>query len=130
MAHHLQSSTIIDKLTKPTSNINISLLTEFIDNTDTNIKSQNKNVTNLWQFSKIYTVGNIPIIDFLIVYIFLYLINSIYQKYNYKLVLIATIPFTIILNIFINKNIKISWIILLVLMISIYFLFYEYYNMI
>ena len=77
---------------------------------------------NLWQFSRLYTIGEVPVIDFLIVYIILYLLNFMCSHYNYKFVLLATIPITIILNIFVNNKMKCTGVTMIILVISIYLL--------
>jgi len=78
---------------------------------------------SLLDFSRLYKIGKIPVIDFIIVYILLYSINSIYFRYDYKIVLIITIPITIIFNLFTNPQLKLSTIMLIILILSIFYLF-------
>lgn len=78
---------------------------------------------SLLDFSRLYKIGKIPVIDFIIIYILLYSINSIYFKYDYKIILIVTIPITIIFNLFTNPQLKLSTIMLIILILSIFYLF-------
>lgn len=91
---------------------------------DTQISSisENDKEINLWQYCRFFTIMNIPVIDFIAVYILLYIINTLCPRYNYKLILVATIPITILLNIIINKKVKITGILLVILLISMYYL--------
>ena len=82
---------------------------------------ERNHVISLWQFSKMYTIMKIPIIDFLLTYLFIYVINALYFKYDYKVILIVTIPITIILNILLNKNIEITNILMFIIITSIYY---------
>ena len=77
---------------------------------------------NLLEFSRMYKLGQIPIIDFIIGYIFLYIINSIWTKYDYKLILIITVPLVIIFNLLLNPDVKLSIGLGIILVVSIYFL--------
>ena len=60
---------------------------------------------NLWQFSRMYKVYDIPITDFVIVYVILYCLNHLYPIDGFKLVFIMTIPITIIFNMLTNPEI-------------------------
>jgi len=129
---------IISRITKPTSNVNLIPLTsialagagaEVIMNDDNNahkntkvIFNQGQETISLWQFIRMYTIAGIPIIDFIIFYVIIYIINAIYLHYDYKLVLIITVPITILFNILTNKKLKISWFIVVAMVISIYYL--------
>lgn len=62
----------------------------------------------LWKFIRLYKIGNIPIVDFIFVYIGLYIINSLWFHADHYLTLILTIPITLLLNIIFNKKIKIT----------------------
>lgn len=81
---------------------------------------------SLLDFIRLYKIGGIPIIDFFIVYIILYMINKIHFNYDFKLVLVATIPVTIVFNLVINKKIKITLIIIIILLLSMLYLIYLY----
>jgi hypothetical protein len=143
---HSTTNNVVSKITKPTA-ISLAALTALVatetgagvvtfDNkTDINqnnkpyhyISQETQNVPdkatmNLFQFSRLYTIGKIPIIDFIIIYIFMYLLNSICGMYNYKLILVAAVPITIIINIITNKNVKINAVLLIILIISMYYL--------
>lgn len=83
---------------------------------------------NLWKFIRLYTISGIPLIDIIIVYVILYIINSLYCGYNYKFVLILTVPITILFNMLTNKKFKLSIFILIVLIISIYYLLTSHFD--
>ncbi len=135
---------IINKITKPTSNVSLLPLTsialasagaEVITEDDNNqinnpkvIIPQNQEIISLWQFLKLYTIGDIPIIDFCIVYVILYVINSLYLHYDYKIILVLTVPITIIYNILTNKRLKISIFMVVAIIVSMYFLFTMKFN--
>jgi hypothetical protein len=132
---------IVNKISKPISNTNLTPVTSAIlAGAGANVIlenekyrthhphniimiTENQKTINLWEFIRLYTIGNIPIIDFLIIYIAIYLINSLYLNYDKKIVLISTIPITILYNIITNKNMKVTTFLVLVLIISIYYLF-------
>lgn len=146
------SANVINGISKPTYKINLKPLTKLAvasatanaiifensssnDQKKTDIIYDNRNSNeqndtilstekqlNLWQFCRLYTIGQMPIMDFFVIYVILYSINTICTDYNYKLILIATIPLTIIFNIFTNKNIKISGLLILILLTSFYYL--------
>lgn len=78
---------------------------------------------NLLEFSRLYKIAGIPIMDFVITYILLYCINALYLKYDCKIILILTFPVTIIFNMLINEKLKMTNLILLVLVLSIICLF-------
>jgi hypothetical protein len=76
---------------------------------------------SLWECITLYKIGNIPIIEFAIGYLLLYFINHYFLKCNYKIILIV-IPFVILLNIAFNKSTKPSWFLIIILLITLYFL--------
>jgi hypothetical protein len=113
------------RVIKSTSQADLNSLTKISqikNNHDGRKINEGKSNLNFWQVARLYTIGRIPIIDFIIVYIILYIINSIKLHYNYKFILIAVIPIVILINIFINKNLKPSFILILIVAISLYFL--------
>lgn len=82
----------------------------------------NEKKINLVEFSRLYRIGQIPIIDFIVVYIILYIVNALCWNFDFKFILVATIPITILFNIFSNKQLKISWVIIVILIICFYLL--------
>ena len=92
------------------------------DNNNTKYSNQKKEI-NLWEFSRLYKIGQIPILDIIIVYVIIYLFNSLFLNYNYKFVLLMIIPVTIFFNILTNEEFKISFFIILIFVISLYYLF-------
>lgn len=138
MTYLKNSNTYVNKMLKPTSNAKLIPLTTIalagagaeIINEDNNDQinykmmiPKNMETINAWQFLKLYTVSGIPIVDFFFIYVILYVINSIYLHYNYKLVLLLTIPITIIYNIITNKKLEISVFMVVSIIVSAYFLF-------
>lgn len=77
---------------------------------------------NLWQFSRLYEFQNIPIVDFFLFYIILYSINAIYFNYNYKFILVSTIPLTIVFNIIINPSIQLTNLLMIMIVTSLCYL--------
>lgn len=137
---------ISSQMTKPTSKTNLTPITNLmlvgagigagtviLDESDKNYTqsiisksneiSNHKSQVNLIEFSRLYTIGQIPIIDFIVIYILLYIVNHIYLKFDYKYILIATIPIVICFNLITNKNLKISWGMLVVLFGCMYLLY-------
>ena len=72
----------------------------------------------LLQFMRLYKVGNIPVIDFLVVYVMLCVLNNLYFNLDYKSILIGTVPFTIVFNILSNPKCKISQSVIIILIAS------------
>lgn len=80
---------------------------------DAEENEKEKQKMSFMEFIKLYKIGKIPIIYFLVFYIVLYLINDIlnhygYKHYSYKMVLVATIPVTLIFSILTIKEVKIT----------------------
>lgn len=86
--------------------------------------SDTKNELNLLNFSRLYKIGQIPIMDFIIMYIILCIFNAICFNYDYKIMLVATIPLTILIDIIFVKNIKITKLLLIIFFVSISYLIY------
>ena len=89
----------------------------------TTTTSTNQEAINLWQFIRLYTVAGIPIIDFFITYILIYVFNCFYFHYDAKIIVLLAIPVTIIYNLLTNKNVKISWFLIAIMIISVFLLF-------
>lgn len=75
---------------------------------------------NLIDFSRLYKVGQIPIVDFFIVYIFLHFVNLVYFKYDYSAAFIATIPTTVIIYLLTNRKYKISFMVIIIMAVCVY----------
>lgn len=82
-------------------------------------KSVPKSRMNLLEFSRLYKICEIPIINFVMVYISLYCLNCLYFDCNFKNVLLLTIPITLIFSIISNPKLKMSSTMLIILIISI-----------
>ena len=80
-----------------------------------------KKEISLLQFMRLYNVGNIPVIDFIVEYVMLCVLNNLYFKLDYKSILIGTIPFTIIFNLSSNPKCKISSSVIIILLMSLGF---------
>jgi hypothetical protein len=63
---------------------------------DTN-KSSRKEIT-LLHFMRLYKLGDIPVMDFIMIYIIFFVFNNLYFNIDYKIILIGSIPFTILFN--------------------------------
>lgn len=128
---------IANKINKPISTVNASALmgaaigataATVIDEDDSTNHNNIRNISkypdtmNLLEFSRLYKLGQIPIIDFAIGYIILYILNSICAKYDHKLILIITVPLVIIFNLLLNPNVKPTIALGIVCIISIYYL--------
>lgn len=87
-----------------------------------------KDKINIFDFVRSYKIGKIPIIDFLITYILLYMLNKMYYHFNAKTIIVSTLVITIIINILLYNNIKFNSGIILIMLISIFYLIYLYYN--
>lgn len=100
-----RSTIISNNISKPTSTVDINTLTNELNNmtNNTTYKKQApvKN-ENLWNFLRMYKICTIPLFDFILVYIVLYFINSVYTKYNYIYIIILAIIITLLINYFIN----------------------------
>lgn len=81
-----------------------------------------ENRLSLLNFSRLYKIGQIPIMDFIIIYIILCILNAIYFNYDYKFMLILTIPLTILSDIIFIKNIKTTKLLLIIFLVSIIYL--------
>jgi len=81
---------------------------------------------NLLEFCRMYKLICIPVIDFIFIYILLYVINYFYLDYDMDMILIATIPITLLFEIIICKNLKISIYTVAIIMVSIFYLVYTY----
>lgn len=129
----MNTKLIVNKLTKPTSNLNFDQINSHIKNnlvSDLENHSESIEPTemetteniSLVDFSRMYKIGGIPIIDFVVVYIFLYVLNHFYFKFDFKTVLVGTIPITIILEFISNPKVKLSTTMLTILVLSIGYL--------
>lgn len=122
-----RASTIASKLTKPNSTFDINSLTNFLltkHMDDFEVKRNNtpEKYISFWDYCRFYRIGQIPILDFVVGYIFLYCLNSVCPHFDYKFILIATIPMVITINIMINKKIKITVSQIVIIAMSIFYL--------
>lgn len=144
----MNSSNIVSKINSTTSKINLTPVTQLALSTsgaaiimdDVNDKilenerimsthtSKNQESLNLWQFSKLYKIGNIPIIDFFICYVVLYMFNCLYNFCDHKITLIATIPIVLIFNLITNPFVETSPLILIVIFLTSLYVFYTFNN--
>jgi hypothetical protein len=74
---------------------------------------------NLLEFSRIYEIHNIPFINFFIVYALLYSLNCLHFGYDFRLVLLASIPITIFLSMISNPGLNLSLSMMIVLVVSV-----------
>ncbi|CAH6420468.1 Hypothetical protein MVR_LOCUS138 [uncultured virus] len=71
---------------------------------------------SLWDFLHLYTIGGMPIVDFLIVYVVLYVGNRFVLHYNQKIIIIATIALVILFNL-VTSKVELSWLLAIVLVV-------------
>jgi len=95
---------------------------------NSSIASNSGKKISLWEFSRLYKIGQVPILDIILIYIIIYLFNSLFLHYNYKFVLLMIIPTTIIFEIITNKEFKVSLIVVIIFAISVYYLFSHTYG--
>jgi hypothetical protein len=109
---------------KPNSTINFTKIQNLVNRStvtnETYSPSTNKypEKISLLQFSRLYKIGGIPILDFVITYILLYILNATYLKLDYALILVATIPITIFFEMLTNKELNVTFMIILILVLS------------
>lgn len=98
------------------SNLNGEISSPNADNS--NIKKE----ISLWSFTRMYQLGGIPIMDFIVGYIFLYLLNKLVFKCDTKLIIFSIVPIVVLANIACNPQVKLTWFIIGIMILSIYFL--------
>ena len=120
----------INNMTKPTSKLRFTNIAPILANglstatSDRKIKndknSKNKSVSKktLMEFIRMYKIGNIPIMDFLITYILLYVSNKLYLNLDNKYVIIATIPITLLMDMILDDEITPSILIISIIIIT------------
>jgi hypothetical protein len=64
---------------------------------------------NLIQFSRLYTIGGVPFFDFIVVYIALYVANSLYLHWDYRSIIFITIPIVVIIDYLVDNNVEMSY---------------------
>lgn len=99
-----------DDVIRPCANINYTVVREEMKNNEPELdqETENPGTINLLEFSQMYKICGVPIINFFVVYIILYCINCIYLECDFKNVLLTTIPVTIIISILTNLKNKSS----------------------
>lgn len=110
----------LDNIAKPSSTIKFSTVKEYMSKSSPIVseKQTTPNI-NLLEFSRMYEICEIPIINFVIVYIILYFLNCLYFDYDFKIILIATIPITLIFSIVSSPKLKLSLSMIIISVISI-----------
>ena len=112
-----------NKIAKPNSKIDINQLANLLlDKSIDDNKRATQTEINIVDFCRFYKVGHIPVIDFLVGYVILYVLNNICPKFDYRLILIGTIPLVIIFNLATNEDIQTNLLLLLILVGSIIYL--------
>lgn len=116
----------IREIPKPTTKISFDTLKEKVyqnKNDDLKNKSQSgsKYQISLLDFSRMYTIYNIPFVDFFVVYVVLYCLNNLRcfdREIDFKVILISTIPITIFFNIITNKKMIIDHVIVIIFFLT------------
>lgn len=115
------------KLTKPTTNANIAtakniaiagigtgiILDDEIsdrkaNNLDTETLFTSHPSMSLWNYIRLYTICSIPVADFLVVYLILYIINRLIFNYDYRYAIVLTAPLVIFINMVTNTEFEMS----------------------
>jgi hypothetical protein len=125
----------INRLFTPTNKINHDMIYDYLT-ADNNIEKKkdphnilkNQSNMNLLEFSRLYKINKIPFMDFIIVYLFLYSINCICLGYDFEIILLVTLPITLVLEILTNSKLNISLTIFLIVLLSIILLIYKCMN--
>lgn len=77
---------------------------------------------SLLQYLRLYTIFTLPVFDFLIFYVIMYIINCVYLKFNTIFVILSSIILTIMFNTVFNSQFKMSPIVFVVLSLCLYYL--------
>lgn len=88
---------------------------------DTKPTDEQPDEMSLLEFIKMYKVGEIPIFHFIIFYILFYIINCIFLNYDFKIVLISAIPATLLYELAVNPQRKLTLVMLIILALTIYY---------
>lgn len=87
-----------------------------------NIIDDNKKVKrekiNLIDFMRLYKVGSIPIIDFIFVYFILYATNRIFMLTDHRIIIILTIPITLLIDLMSNPEVRLNGLIAILFALS------------
>jgi len=119
----------MDDVAKPNSNINFASVKNYMsDKKEDELNNKNTNSSsgeepeqkiNLLEFSRLYKICEIPIINFVIVYIILYCLNCLHFDYDFKIILVAAVPITLIFSMISNPMLNMSISMMIVLIITI-----------
>ena len=92
-------------------------------------KANDKNLIvdkNLIDCVRLQRIGAVSLIDFVLIYILLYIVNAWYLQYDYKIIFVLAITLTIFINAIFNKQFKLSGLIMIIFLLSIIYLIYYY----
>lgn len=123
----------VNNMTKPMSKLRFVNIAPIIANglsTATNKSrsfisdDQNKvpEKKSFMDFVRMYKIGNIPIMDFIITYILLYIINKLYIDIDNKYIIIGTIPITLVIDLILDDDVTPSVMIVAIIIISSFYL--------
>jgi hypothetical protein len=88
---------------------------------DSSYSSYRKKEINVLHFCRLFKIGQIPVFDFIIIYLLFYVLNKLYLQCSYKFVLIYAIFTTIFINIVTNRKVRQSKIAIIILIISFFY---------
>ena len=110
----------INDMLKPTSKLDFTAINKEIkfDNIVSDTTADTPKQMNLLDFSRMYKIYEIPIMDFVIIYIILYCLNCIFFECDFKIIFVATLMMTLILNIIFNDKIRVTTGLVLILIIT------------
>lgn len=92
------------------------------------VDSDSQQTMNIINFSRLYKIGQIPVFDFIIIYVLLYIINRVYFHWDCKIILVVTIPITIVFNLLTNERIRLTNSMMILLLLSTYVIFESCYR--
>lgn len=81
---------------------------------------------NLWEFSRMYQVYNIPITDFIIVYLILYCFSHIYSYNDYEMILIMTVAITLVFNMMTNPKLTVGTYNIIFIIVIVFLVYISY----
>lgn len=77
---------------------------------------------SLLKFSRLYTFGSVPIIDFISIFLIFYVLNQLTYHYKFSTILFFSIAITICINLIFNKETMLNLFICITLIICLYYL--------
>ena len=90
------------------------------DNNKEPVKSK-----SLLEFIRMYKIGNVPIMDFIIVYILLYVGNKLHFNLENQYIILSTVPITLLIDLLLDDEITPSVIMYGIIILTVFYLFFN-----